>query len=153
MQEKVKELLGKAETLIAELKDHLNTVKVVESVRFKTIPDGWVWDKALGIEWGPSSLKRMNWEEAKKYATEQGGRLPSVKELRSLIDYDRNNPAIDTQFFKDTKTDDWYWTGTEVSGYSSCAWCVYFKYGNVPSYNKGNDPYVRPVRASQSLIL
>lgn len=149
MQEKVKELIGKAEGLLAELKEHIGSSKVAESTRFKMLSDGWVLDKALGIEWGPSSKNRMNWDAAKKYAAEQGGRLPTVKELRSLVNYDRNNPAIDTAFFPDTKTDDWYWTGTEVSGCSSSAWFVYFYYGIVGSSSKGSGDYVRPVRASQ----
>ena len=153
MQEKVKELIEKAESLVAEIKQHISTAKVVESNRFKTLADGWVLDKALGIEWGPSSQKRMNWEEAKKCAADQGGRLPTVKELRSLIDYDRHNPAVDTTFFADTKTDDWYWTGTEVAGSSSSAWCVVFSYGYVLYNFKGYDYCVRPVRASQCLII
>lgn len=148
--EKMKGLIEKAEKLLPELKEHLNSGKVVESNRFKTLSDGWVLDKALGIDWAPSSTKRMNWiEDAKKYAADQGGRLPTVKELRSLVDYDRHGPAIDTQFFKDTKTDDWYWTGTEVAGYSNYAWCVYFHHGNVYNTIKVSDNYVRPCRASQ----
>jgi len=153
MEDKVKGLIEKAENLLTELKEHITVKKVAESTRFKILSDGWVLDKALGIEWGPSSTKRMNWEDAKKYASDQKGRLPTVKELRSLVDYDRNNPAIDTAFFADTKTDDWYWTGTEVSGSSSCAWCVSVDSGDVDGSNKVSDVYVRPVRASQSLII
>ena len=149
MDEKVKALIEKAEKLLTELKEHITTGKVIESNRFKTLADGWVFDKALGIDWAPSSSKRMNWEEAKKYAAEQAGRLPTVKELRSLIDYDRSNPAIDTQFFKDTKTDDWYWTGTGVAGGSGTAWCVGFYYGHVCNDGKAINFYVRPCRASQ----
>lgn len=135
---------------ISELKEHVNTNKVVaESNRFKKLSDGWILDKALGIEWGPSSQKRMDWSDAKKYAEEQGGRLPTVKELRSLVDYDRREPAIDTQFFPDTKTDDWYWTGTEDAGTSDYAWSVGFYYGFVGYGSKNCYDYVRPCRASQ----
>lgn len=153
MEDKVKALIEKAEKLLAELKEHVSDGKVVESIRFKILSDGWVLDKALGIDWAPSSTKKMNWEEAKKYAADQGGRLPTVKELRSLVDYDKHSPAIDTQFFGDTKTDDWYWTGTVVAGHSGNAWCVGFNSGGVGSGNKGLDIYVRPVRASQCLII
>jgi hypothetical protein len=138
--------------VITAIKEETKPI-TVENGRFRTLGDGWVLDKAIGIEWGPSSTKRMNWGEAKKYSSEQGGRLPTVKELSSLIDYDKNDPAIDTQFFKDTKTDDWYWTGTEVAGYSVFAWIVYFCYGYVDVYSKDFDNYVRPVRASQCLII
>lgn len=139
------------EQVVAELK--AKPAAVVESGRFKKLNDGWVLDKALGIEWGPSSTKRFDWEDAKKYAAEQGGRLPTVKELRSLVDYDRREPAIDTQFFGDTKTDDWYWTGTPVAGYSSDAWCVFFGSGGVSISSKDCNSCVRPVRASQCLVL
>jgi Protein of unknown function (DUF1566) len=138
--------------VIVAIKEEPKSV-AVETGRFKTLSDGWVLDKSLGIEWGLSSSKKMNWEEAKKYATEQCGHLPTVKELRSLVDYDRHNPAIDTQFFNDTKTDDWYWTGTEVAGYSGSAWVVGFRYGSVYNSNKDVGNYGRPVRASQCLIL
>jgi hypothetical protein len=153
MEDKVKDLIEKAEKLLGELKAHIATPEVTESVRFKTLSDGWVLDKALGIEWGPSSTNRMNWEKAKKYADDKGGRLPTVKELRSLVDYDRANPAIDTAFFADTKTDDWYWTGTQVKAYESCAWCVGFGFGSVSNGCKDYGSYVRPCRSSQSLII
>jgi hypothetical protein len=117
--------------------------------RFQKLADGWIKDILLGIEWGKSSEKKMNWEEAKRYAANQGGRLPTVKELRSLVDYDRHNPAVDTQFFKDTKTDGWYWTGTEVAGYSDSAWIVSFIYGLVGFTHTVLGYYVRPCRASQ----
>jgi hypothetical protein len=147
------------EKVIEALKQVIAAVKEaaeadpVENCRFKVLSDGWVFDKALGIEWGPSSGKCMNFSEAEKYAFDKGGRLPSVKELRSLIDYDRIEPAIDTQFFKDTKTGDWYWTGTTVASNSDRAWCVGFFNGSVGFYNKVFDNYVRPVRPSQCLTI
>ena len=123
---------------------------VKEFIRFRKLSDGWVLDKALGIEWGPSSDKRMTFDEAQKYAAEKGCRLPTVKELRSLVDYDRHEPAIDSAFFPDTKTDDWYWTGTTTSWNSVAAWCVNFYGGRVGSINgKDYHFYVRPCRASQ----
>lgn len=116
--------------------------------RFKKIEDGWVRDSLLGIEWGPSSAEEMTWAKAKDYCANLGGRLPEVNELQSLVDYSRRDPVIDTTFFKDTKSS-WYWTGTEVAGGSTSAWCVRFSYGYVGNFNKGNGYYVRPVRASQ----
>jgi len=153
MEEKVKGLIEKAEKLLVELKEVISSKKFIESNRFKILADGWVFDKALGIDWAPSSQKKFDWEGAKKYAAEQGGRLPTVKELRSLVDYDKHNPAIDTQFFSDTKTDDWYWTGTEVAGYSGSAWRVGFYLGLVDYCGKVDGIYVRPCRASQCLII
>jgi len=117
--------------------------------RFKKLSDGWVQDKELGLDWGPSSSARMVFAAANKYASKDGGRLPTSKELMSLIDHARNDPAIDTDFFIDTNTDDWYWTGTTVAGNSDVAWCVNFSYGSVNGLHKDYDNYVRPVRPSQ----
>ena len=117
--------------------------------RFKKLKDGWIRDSLLGVEWGPSSDEIMNFESAQKYCSEQGGRLPEVNELHTLANYSQKKPAIDTAFFKDTKTNDWYWTGTEVAGVSSCAWCVDFDDGFVDFFGKDGTFCVRPVRSSQ----
>jgi hypothetical protein len=117
--------------------------------RFEKLEDGWVRDNLLGLDWGKSSEDRMNWTKAKEYAQKEGGRLPEVNELHSLVDYSKHYPAIDTNFFSDTKTDDYYWTGTPVASCSVDAWFVRFYYGNVYYYNKGYYYYVRCVRSCQ----
>jgi hypothetical protein len=117
--------------------------------RFQKLEDGWVKDNLLNLDWSPSSDKRMSWTEAKEYATEQGGRLPEVDELASLVDRSKRSPAIDTKFFSDTKIDDYYWTNTKVAGSSGYAWFVFFYRGGVFYYGKGSSLYVRAVRSSQ----
>jgi hypothetical protein len=116
--------------------------------RFQKLEDGWIKDNLLGLDWGPSSDTRMNWSDAKKYATDKGGRLPTVDELASLVDRSKRKPAIDP-VFTDTKTDDYYWTSTPYAGSSGDAWCVGFYVGIVGYCLKGNSSYVRAVRASQ----
>ncbi len=117
--------------------------------RFTRLDDGWVRDTLLGIEWGPSSDKIMKFKDANKYCAELGGRLPDISEMQTLIDYSKRAPAINTQFFEDTKTDDWYWSGQVVAGYTYLAWCVNFDFGYVGDGNMANNLYVRPVRSSQ----
>ena len=117
--------------------------------RFVKLEDGWIKDNLLGLDWGPSSDKTMNWADAKKYAIDKGGRLPTVDELSSLVDRSKRNPATDP-IFTDTKTDDYYWTGTELAGGSGGAWFVGFSSGVVGSYGEDSNGYVRPVRSSQS---
>ena len=87
--------------------EYAKSSKPSENNRFKILRDGWIFDKALGIEWGPTSEKTMVWKDAKAYADKLGGRLPSVKELRSLVDYEKHDPCIDKDFFSDTKSS-WY---------------------------------------------
>ncbi len=147
-------------SLLLEIRDYLkgqtSVVITVEKPfisksngRFTTLADGWVKDAILGIDWSPSSDKKMNWEEAKKFCADKGGRLPEVEELSRLVDYKKSSPAIDKDFFLDTKTDDWYWTGTTRADWSGYAWMVYFGYGVVSLYGKGNINHVRAVRPSK----
>ena len=117
--------------------------------RFLKVPDGWVQDAQNGIAWGPSSEKRINFEDAQKFCADKGGRLPTLKELHSLVDYEKKEPAIDKEFFADTHTDDWYWSATPIAGASSSVWCVGVFGGFVLNNVKVNVSYVRPVRASQ----
>lgn len=146
-------------SLLVEIRDVMKAQKpaVVFSMgftpksngRFTTLEDGWVKDGLLGLDWGPSSDKKMTLDEAKKYALNKGGRLPTVEELSRLVDYKRYDPSIDTEFFPDMKTDDWYWTGTEHAYWSDLAWIVDFESGSVYCYCKGNSNYVRPGRPSK----
>ncbi len=105
---------------------------IVVSARFTILPDGWTRDKEFGIDWAPSSKERMKLSEAEKYCASMGGRLPTSKELASLLDHSRQSPAIVEPFVKDTKSE-WYWTSTRCVWDSSCAWCVGFSSGCVGS--------------------
>jgi hypothetical protein len=116
--------------------------------RFKKLKDGWIRDTLLGLDWGPSSTTCMNWKAAKQDCTTQGGRLPEINELHSLVDYTKCNPAINP-IFTDIKTDDYYWTNTLVAGYPGYAWHVHFYNGYVGYWGKDSNSYVRPVRSSQ----
>jgi len=55
-------------------------------------------------------------------------RLPTVKELRSLVDYSRYLPAINDTYFQDTVSSI-YWSSTPATS-ASYAWSVNFKYGD-----------------------
>ena len=123
-------------------------VAVKSADRFMKLDDGWIKDSLLGIDWGPSSTETMKWEAAKKYCADLGGRLPERFELLALVDDTKRDPAT-FPIFTDTKTDDWYWTGTIVAGSDGHAWFVNFYGGSVGSYCKGDGGYVRPVCSSQ----
>ena len=116
----------------------------------------WIKDPSeLGKGWGtPGSPSRMSWNDAVKnckkldFAGHKDWRLPTIKELQSLIDYEKRNPAINTKFFPNTQSS-WYWSDTIVAGCSDFAWIVGFGGGYVGSGGKDYDDYVRPVRSSQ----
>jgi uncharacterized protein (TIGR02145 family) len=114
----------------------------------------------------------MNWDEAVSYCEDLGGRLPTISELRTLI---QNCPATETggecgatdsclssdcwngkcdgcendtsgkySVFGDTS---WFWSSSEQSSSSDFAWVVHFYNGNVRNGYKNDDFYdVRCVR-------
>jgi len=77
-------------------------------------------------------------------------RIPHVKELQSLVDYGRFEPAIDPTFpgltFGSPGT---YWSSTEVAGRPSFAWGVTFDNGLVDLMGKDLGTVVRAVRGGQ----
>jgi len=149
---KVVDLLQQVIVAVKEV-DKGTAEKLPESNRFKKLSDGWIKDLKTGLEWGPSSDKKMDWEDAQKFCEKKGGRLPERFELESILDLTKYNPAIDKDFFADTKTDDYYWSNTPVAGDSDNAWVVGFYNGYVGYCNEDNNDYVRPVRSSQCLII
>ncbi|MEI5640594.1 MULTISPECIES: Lcl domain-containing protein [unclassified Pseudoalteromonas] len=75
-------------------------------------------------------------------------RLPKKEELRSIVDYSTTNPAIDTDFFPQTRSS-WYWSSSPYAYYDHYAWGVYFDDGSDYDSYKLNDGRVRLVRAGQ----
>ena len=115
--------------------------------------DGTVTDTSTGLMWQQAgSSNYMDWEQALAYCEglNLGGytdwRLPNKKELQSLVDYSRYNPAINTTYFPNTAAS-WYWSSTTNAYYTFSAWFMYFYYGYDHYYsNKYTDNYVRAVR-------
>ncbi|MBH1988473.1 MAG: DUF1566 domain-containing protein [Myxococcaceae bacterium] len=56
-------------------------------------------------------------------------RLPSVKELRTLVDVTTSNPSIDIYAFPNTPAS-WFWSSTQIAGGVN-AWFVYFHDGQI----------------------
>jgi len=115
-----------------------------------------VTDKVTGLLWQDNAEAKTvpkNWEDAKLYCAELtlgshgDWRLPTRKELGTLIDYGRVSPAIDPVF--DNVASNLYWSSTTVAGGSSFAWFVNFYSGYPNSRTKTNSYYVRCVRAGQ----
>lgn len=99
-----------------------------------------VYDAKTGLKWetNPSS-KKFSWSEAKRYCQDKSMRLPNIDELKSLVDYSKYNPAIRTNLIH-IKTDDYYWSSSEVVSNSSNVWDVRFKYGD-DYWNDKTDKY------------
>jgi lysozyme family protein len=75
-------------------------------------------------------------------------RLPTIDELKTLIDISKTKPAINTDYFPNTQSS-FYWSSTTYAFSTSYAWGVPFTYGGANHVNKGNSYYVRAVRGGQ----
>ena len=69
-------------------------------------------------------------------------RLPTIQELKSIVDYTKYNPATNLEGIKSAR----YWSGSPSVSDSSVAWNVGFYVGDDFNGNKSNSNYVRCVR-------
>ncbi|MEA2697416.1 MAG: hypothetical protein QOI66_1687 [Myxococcales bacterium] len=96
--------------------------------------DGTVFDVATGLTWqrAPDPTSRT-WSEAAAACASAPSdvgswRLPDVKELQTLIDESRADPAIDQAAFPDTPSES-FWASTPLAGQPGFAWFVSFHNG------------------------
>jgi hypothetical protein len=75
-------------------------------------------------------------------------RLPTRRELLSIVHYGTSSPAIDPAYFPDTQSN-WYWTSTTYAPDPAGAWNVYFNDGGAYAYYKAYSGSVRLVRSGQ----
>ncbi|MDX1959641.1 MAG: DUF1566 domain-containing protein [Leptospiraceae bacterium] len=125
--------------------------------------EGTVKDRATGLVWQKCSSGYTNttnctggsattitWSGALSYCNSLGlagrtWRLPSVKELNSLVDKSLStSPTINTTIFPNTSPN-FYWSSTTISSSTMIAWVVFFLNGNVNNSNKTDNNYVRCV--------
>ena len=117
--------------------------------------DGTVTDKFTDLMWQQTgSSSNLTWEQSLAYCENLnlGGytdwRLPTIKELRSLVDFSRYSPSINTTFFPNTQT--FYCSSTTYTKNTDNAWGVYFNDGYDGYGSKVNGGYVRAVRGGQT---
>lgn len=117
--------------------------------------DGTVTDNTTGLMWAQgSSANNMTWKEALAWceALSLAGygdwRLPTIKELKTLVDDDSDGLAIDIDYFPETVAT-YYWSSTTNAYYTEHAWLVSFNYGNNGHGNKSSRYYVRAVRGGK----
>ena len=91
----------------------------------------------------------INALNAENYGGFSDWRLPTREELRSIVDYGRYNPSVDTAFFLKTVSS-YYWSSTTYADVTDGAWHVGFDSG-ADHYDvyKSDSYYVRAVRGGQ----
>ncbi|MBN2106604.1 MAG: DUF1566 domain-containing protein, partial [Deltaproteobacteria bacterium] len=116
--------------------------------------DGTVTDTDTGLMWQQDTASdNYTWEQALVYcealdfAGHTDWRLPTPKELTTIVDFGESDPAIDESVFPGTAS--WlYWSSTTEDSNGSWAWAIGFYYGYVRDHQKTEDTYkVRAVRS------
>jgi hypothetical protein len=115
-----------------------------------------VYDTKTKLTWQRSAPSaEFAWSDAKTYCDSAGGatlsgtgwRLPTEKELLTLVDYDvaPPGPTIDVQTFPGT-VGDFYCSGSPIADGVAGFWYLDFSTGNATNYAEGPASYVRCVR-------
>jgi hypothetical protein len=117
--------------------------------------DDSVHDRHSGLIWTKQTLAagKLDFKEAEASVSNLrldgvgGWRLPTIRELLTIVDYERHDRAIDPIF--ECKAD-WYWTSTPAAGSpAGYAWLVYFSHGSASWFSRDLRAFVRAVRPSQ----
>jgi hypothetical protein len=116
-----------------------------------------VLDRETKLIWPKSALPcgRLDWDAAKKAASacrlgkHVDWRLPSQKELQTLVDFSCSTPAIDMRFFECEPA--FHWSSTPLaSSPGDFAWLVHFNGGSASCGNPNGTAFVRPVRSARA---
>jgi len=98
-----------------------------------------VYDKKTNLTWQRTlPTTQYSWADAKTYCGSAAvstilggtGRLPTVKELSTIVDYWQSpGPAVDATAFPSTPTGV-FWSSSPLAGSASSAWGINFTFGN-----------------------
>lgn len=94
-------------------------------------PDDIVTDRGSGLTWQRRpSQQTFPFSEAQAYCSSlalrgTGWRVPSMKELQTIVDEGRTSPALDPEVFPDYPAPDAFFrTSSTSAGCSDCAWLM-----------------------------
>jgi len=131
------------------------------TTRFRDNGDGTILDFSTGLMWVQDPIANpgapldasIGWNAAidaclaLDFAGHDDWRLPNRKELYSIADLSRTNPAIDVTVFPNTEVGlEWYWSSTTDITATTDAWGYLALQGGCIRTAKANDGWVRPVR-------
>ena len=114
--------------------------------------NGTVYDTKSKLTWQQTiSSTSYGWADAKTYcagvAASLGGtgwRLPTLKELQSLVDYSQSTaPMIDPNAFPSTPSVI-FWSSSPQAGSPPYVWVVDFSLGSTSTYDSGTNIFGLP---------
>lgn len=122
--------------------------------------NGTITDNLTGLLWQKTvSSDSMNWEEALAYceglvlAEQDDWRMPNIKELLSLVDFERYDPAINRSYFPGNNLSRNFWSSTSdprKPGDAGWAYSVDFAWGSISHQSRDGYIPVRCVRGGQT---
>ncbi len=120
------------------------------SGHFIDLGDGTVQDSKTRLLWQQEVVGGGNRAAMLEYCSTlslagRGWRVPSVLELRSLVDETHTNPSIDARAFPLTPQEA-FWSSTLVAGHPDRGWYVNFAFGYAASNSVDDGYHVRCVR-------
>ena len=108
-----------------------------------------VADQGSGLEWQKVFEKALSWQQARdmceglKYGGKDDWRLPSRKELMTIVRYRMNNPASDFPEMPAV----YFWSSSTSSESAGFAWGINFRNGSLNNYDKASTQHTRCVRS------
>jgi hypothetical protein len=112
--------------------------------------NGAVFDTKTKLTWQrerTASSTKYLWADAKTYCAGvgTGWRLPTIKELQTIVDHSRIAPSINQAAFLSAPTGS-FWSSSSEASYSPYAWYVDFGIGLAGTGSVSEPSYVRCVR-------
>ena len=123
------------------------SLSMAETTIVKDPSTGLMWEDTKHTEDG-----QVTYIEADSYCVDlklgehDDWRMPTLKELLSIVDYKRNEPATLKEFSR-VDQDKLYWSSTAYASKSTEFWGVMFEDGNTDNASAIYDRRVRCVRA------
>ena len=136
-----------------QVHDNGTATDTYTGLMWKVCSEGQTWS-SLATCSGTATIH--NWQEALELAISasfagfEDWRLPNIVELRSIVSYDRYNPAINITVFPSTQSS-YYWSSSPIAYNSYEARLVYFYDGDdyYTSHARDTKNFVRLVRGRQ----